>query len=133
MKRIEAVFNSVAVSILFSLSSLLAIGVKNCNNLFPSVQSAPSGLRADGDPVPPFPPKPPSPNVAGTGVVIADGDPVPPFPKPPQRTSPNLAEAVVLVADGDPVPSLPHPPLGSTLGVGESKHHAAWEGQVPSA
>jgi hypothetical protein len=106
MKGIETVFNSVAVSILLSLSILLAIGVKNCNNLSPSVQSAPSGLRADGDPVPPFPPKPPSPNVGETVVIIADGDPVPPFP---------------------------HPPLGSNSGVGESRHQAAREGQVPSA
>ncbi len=128
MKRIETVFISVAVSILFSLSILLALGSKISNTLFPSAQSVPSGLRADGDPVPPFPPKPASANLADTVVVIADGDPVPPFP--PRPPSPNLADAVVVIVDGDPVPPFPRPPLGSTLGVDELRHHAAREGQL---
>ena len=132
MKRIETVFISVAVSILFSLTILLVIGVKNCNKPLPSLQFAPSGLRADGDPVPPFPPKLSSPNLADAVVVVADGDPVPPFPQPPRWTSPNLAETVVLVADGDPVPPFPHPPLGSNLGVGESRHEAVEEGKLSS-
>jgi hypothetical protein len=130
MKRIEAVFISVGFSILFTLSILLALGSKISNTLYPSAQSVPYGLRADGDPVPPFPPKPASANLADTVVVIADGDPVPPFP--PQPTSPNLADTMVVIADGDPVPPFPHPPLGSNLGVGELRHHAAGEGQLSS-
>jgi hypothetical protein len=87
MKRIETVFDSVAVSILFSLSILLAIGVKNCSNLLPSAQSAPSGLTADGDPPPPFPPLPKPPGVIRMNEsVVADGDPPPPFPRPPLRS-----------------------------------------------
>src|SRR6266446_4562613 len=105
MKRIEAVFISVGFSILFTLSILLALGSKISNTLYPSAQSVPYGLRADGDPVPPFPPKPASANLADTVVVIADGDPVPPFP---------------------PLPK------GSNLGVGELRHHAAGEGQLSS-
>ena len=105
MKRIEAVFISVGFSILLTLSILLALGSKISNTLFPSAQSLHYGLRADGDPVPPFPPIPPSRNLAGTVVVIADGDPVPPFP---------------------------HPPLGSNLGVGELSHHASGESQLSS-
>ncbi len=128
MKRIEAVLISVGFTILLTLSILLALGSKISNTLFPSPQSLHYGLRADGDPVPPFPPKPASANLADTVVVIADGDPVPPFP--PRPPSPNRADAVVVIADGDPVPPFPHPPLGSTLGVGELSHHAAGEGQL---
>ena len=130
MKRIEAVYISVGFSILLTLSILLALGSKISNTLFPSAQSLHYGLRADGDPVPPFPPIPPSRNLAGTVVVIADGDPVPPFP--PQLPSPNLADRVVVIADGDPVPPFPHPPLGSNLGVGELSHHASGESQLSS-
>ncbi len=130
MKRIEAVFISVGFSILLTLSILLALGSKISNTLFPSAQSLHYGLRADGDPVPPFPPRPASANRVDTVVVIADGDPVPPFP--PQPPSPNLADTAVVIADGDPVPPFPHPPLGSNLGVGEVRHHAAGEGQLSS-
>jgi len=105
MKRIETVFISVGFSILVTLSILLVLGNKISNTLFPSAQPVPYGLRADGDPVPPFPLKPASANLADTVVVIADGDPVPPFP---------------------------HPPLGSNLRVGELRHHAAGEGQLSS-
>ena len=92
MKRIETVFISVGFSILFSLTFLLAIGGKNSNNLFPSAQSVPSGLRADGDPAPPFPPPKPSSLIrTSESMLIADGDPAPPFPKPPLPPSPNLA------------------------------------------
>ena len=130
MKRIEGVFISVGFSILLTFSILLALGSKISNTLFPSAQSVPYGLRADGDPVPPFPPKPASANLADTVVVIADGDPVPPFP--PLSPSPNVADTAVVIADGDPVPPFPHPPLGSNPGVGELRHHAAGEGQLSS-
>ncbi len=128
MKRIETVFISVGFSILVTLSILLVLGNKISNTLFPSAQPVPYGLRADGDPVPPFPPKPASANLADTVVVIADGDPVPPFPP----SSPNVSDTVVVIADGDPVPPFPHPPLGSNLRVGELRHHAAGEGQLSS-
>ncbi len=99
MKRIQAVFISVGFSILLNLSILLAISVKNSNKLFPSARSAPSSLRADGDPAPPFPPAKPSSMIRNNeSVVIADGDPAPPFP---------------------------HPPLGSNLRVSELRYHAA--------
>jgi hypothetical protein len=83
MKRIDTVCISVGVSILFSMSILLAIGIKNSNNLFPSTQSVPGALRADGDPAPPFPPLPPAEIRMNESVFVADGDPAPPFPKPP--------------------------------------------------
>ena len=110
MKRIDSGFISVGFLILFSLTILLAFGVKNSNNLFPSVQSIPSGLRADGDPAPPFPP-PKRPYIISTSesVVVADGDPAPPFPNPP-KLSPNAADTVVFIADGDPAPPFPKPP-----------------------
>ena len=135
MKRIETIFISVGFSILFSLTLLHVIGGKNSNNLFPSAQSVPSGLRADGDPAPPFPrPTPIPPSVIRTieSMLIADGDPAPPFPKPPLPPSPNLAETVVFVADGDPAPPFPRPPLGSNSEVRQLRHHAAGEGQLAS-
>lgn len=101
MKRIETVSILVAVSILFVLSILPAIGVKNCSNLFSSAHSLDYGLRADGDPAPPFPPKPSSGIRNSESVVIADGDPAPPFPKPPLPPSPSLAGTAVSVADGE--------------------------------
>jgi hypothetical protein len=58
MKKIVTTLVSVGFSILFSLSILTALSYKYSNNLLPSAQSVPSGLRADGDPAPPFP-KPP--------------------------------------------------------------------------
>ncbi len=127
MKRIDTVFISVAVSILFSMSILLAIGIKNSNNLFPSAQSVPNGLRADGDPAPPFPrPKRHSLIRNSEFMLIADGDPAPPFPKPPLSGAPNLAESVVFVADGDPVPPFPRPPLGSNSAERQLTHHLGW-------
>ena len=88
MRRIETDFNSVGFSILLTLSILLALGSKISNTLFPSAQSVPYGLRADGDPPPPFPPMP-SVIRESESTVIADGDPPPPFPplpKPPVAT-----------------------------------------------
>jgi hypothetical protein len=85
MKKIHTVFISVGFSILFSTSILLAIGIKNSNNLFPSAQSVPRALRADGDPAPPFPKPPLAPAMIqmNESMFVADGDPAPPFPKPP--------------------------------------------------
>jgi hypothetical protein len=83
MKRIETVFISVGFSILLTLSILLALGSRISNNLFPSAQSVPYGLRADGDPAPPFPPSKPSSLIrTRKSELIADGDPAPPFPWP---------------------------------------------------
>jgi hypothetical protein len=88
MKRIGIAFISVGFSILFSLGITLAIGGKNSSNLFPSAQSAPSDLRADGDPAPPFPRKRLSLIRTSESMVIADGDPAPPFPKRPIKRLP---------------------------------------------
>ena len=107
MKRIETVFSFVGFSILLTLSILLALGSKISNTLFPSAQSVPYGLRADGDPAPPF-------------------------PKPPLPPSPSFTDAVVFVADGDPAPPFPQPPLGSNLGELELRHQAAGNGQLAS-
>src|SRR5229473_3529936 len=104
MKRIETVFSFVGFSILLTLSILLALGSKISNTLFPSAQSLHYGLRADGDPAPPFPPRKPLSLIRDKeSVVIADGDPAPPFP---------------------------HPPLGSNLGVGELTHHGSGEDRL---
>lgn len=85
MKKTVIAFISVGFSIPFALSILLAIGSKNSNNLFSSAQSVPRGLRADGDPAPPFPKPPLPPTVIhmNESMFVADGDPAPPFPKPP--------------------------------------------------
>ena len=107
MKRIEAVFISVGFSILLTLSILLALGSKISNTLFPSAQSVPYGLRADGDPPPPFPP----------------------LPKPPGAIQMNES---VFVADGDPPPPFPRPPLGSQLGQAELRYLAARDGELSS-
>src|SRR5437588_5332655 len=101
MKRIETIFIPVAVSILFGLSILLALGSKISNTLFPSVQFAPSGLRVDGDPPPPFP-RIPSVIRESESTVIADGDPPPPFPPLPKPPGVIHMNESVLVADGDP-------------------------------
>ncbi len=124
MKRIETVFSFVGFSILLTLSILLALGSKISNTLFPSAQSLHYGLRADGDPAPPFPPRKPLSLIRDKeSVVIADGDPAPPFPPQP-------ADIVIVIADGDPAPPFPHPPLGSNLGVGELTHHGSGEDRL---
>ena len=131
MKRIEAVFISVGFSILLTFSILLALGSKISNTLLPSAQSVPYGLRADGDPPPPFPPMP-SVIRESESTVIADGDPPPPFPKPPL---PPLTPAVtqingsIFVADGDPPPPFPRPPLGSHLGQRELRYLVVLAGE----
>ena len=133
MKRIEAVFISVGFTILLTLSILLALGSKISNTLLPSVQSVPYGLRADGDPAPPFPPRKLSSLIrTSESMLIADGDPAPPFPKPPLPPSPSLTDAAVFVADGDPAPPFPQPPLGSNLGELELRHQATGNGQLAS-
>jgi hypothetical protein len=75
----------IGFSMLLALSTLHHFGSRNLNNLLPAAQSAPCGLRADGDPAPPFPP-PKLPLALGVteSTVIADGDPAPPFPTPPR-------------------------------------------------
>ena len=133
MKRIETVFNSVGFSIVLTLSILLALGSKISNTLFPSAQSVPYCLRADGDPAPPFPPRKPASLIrTSESMLIADGDPAPPFPKPPLPPSPSLIDTAVFVADGDPAPPFPQPPLGSNFGESELRHQAAGEGQLAS-
>ncbi len=132
MKSIETVFISVAVSMLFSLSILLALGSKMSNTLFPSAQSVPYGLRADGDPPPPFPPPIPTVIRESESTIIADGDPPPPFPplpKPPVATYMNES---IFVVDGDPPPPFPRPPLGSQLRQGELRYLAARDGEPSS-
>jgi len=133
MKRIETVFSSVGFSILLTLSILVALGSKISNTLFPSAQSVPYGLRADGDPAPPFPPRKPSAVIRNSeSVVIADGDPAPPFPKPPLPPSPSLAGTAVSVADGDPAPPFPHPPVGLNSDVRQLSRYADGEDLLAS-
>jgi len=135
MKRIETVFISVGFSILPTLSILLALGSKISNTVSPSAQSAPSGLRADGDPPPPFPrPTPILPSVIRTteSTEIADGDPPPPFPPLPKPRAVIYTNESMFVADGDPPPPFPRPPLGSQLGQAELRYLAARDGELSS-
>jgi hypothetical protein len=136
MKRIDIAFISVGFSILFSLSILLAIGGKNSNNLFPSAQSVPSSLRADGDPPPPFPKLPKRLSLIRTSesMVIADGDPPPPFPKLPKRPSLIRTSESIVIADGDPPPPFPKLPkkfpIGFDSGFGLLSSLPAAEGKL---
>jgi hypothetical protein len=76
---------SLGFSMVLVSSTLHHFGTRNPNNLLPTAQSAPRGLRTDGDPAPPFPPpKPPLALRVQESTVIADGDPAPPFPTPPR-------------------------------------------------
>jgi len=128
MKRIETVFSSVGFSILLTLSILLALGSKISNALFRSAQSVPYGLRADGDPPPPFPPTP-SVIRESESTVIADGDPPPPFPPLPKSPGVIRMNESVVVADGDPPPPFPRPPLGSHLGHRELRNLGVVDGE----
>jgi hypothetical protein len=85
MKKTLVAVISVGFSILSASSIQFAFGSNSCNNLFPSTQSVPRALRADGDPAPPFPKPPRLPAVIrmNESVFVADGDPAPPFPRPP--------------------------------------------------
>ena len=138
MKRIETVFSSVGFSILLTLSILLALGSKISNTLFPSAQSVPYGLRADGDPPPPFPPPTPIPTSVireSESTVIADGDPPPPFPKTPLPPLPPAVTQIngsIFVADGDPPPPFSPRPFGSYSGQRELRHLAATDGELGS-
>ena len=120
MKRIKTVFISVGFSILLTSSILLALGSKISNTLCPSAQSLPYGLRADGDPPPPFPPPKPMPSSVireSESRVVADGDPPPPFPKPPLPPPPTAVTQMygsIFVADGDQPRPFPRPPFSST-------------------
>jgi hypothetical protein len=129
MKKIETVFSSVGFSILLTLSILLALGSTISNTLFPSAQSVPYGLRADGDPPPPFPPMP-SVIRESESTVIADGDPPPPFPPLPKPPGVIRMSESVFVADGDPPPPFPRPPLGSHLGQRELRYLGVLAGEA---
>ncbi len=138
MQKTMARLISNAVFILFALSILLALSSKKSNNLFPSAQSVPSGLRADGDPAPPFPkplpPLPPAVMHMNQSIVVADGDPAPPFPKPLPPLPPEVMymNESMFVADGDPAPPFPKPPVGSNSGVRQLRHDSAGEDQLAS-
>jgi hypothetical protein len=82
MKKTLIAFISVGFSILSASTIQFAFGSNSSNNLFPSTQSVPGVLRADGDPAPPFPKPPLLPVVIrmDDSVFVADGDPRPPFP-----------------------------------------------------
>jgi len=128
MKRIEAVFISVGFSTVLTFSILLALGGKISNTLFPSAQSLQYGLRADGDPPPPFPPMP-SVIRESESMVIADGDPPPPFPPLPKPPGMIQMNESVFVADGDPPPPFPRPPFGSQLGQRETRNLGVMDGE----
>jgi hypothetical protein len=126
MKRVETILISVGFSI------LLTLGSKISNTLFPSAQSVPYGLRADGDPPPPFPPPipiPPSVVRESESTVIADGDPPPPFPPLPKPPGVIQMDESVFVADGDPPPPFPPYPLGSHLRLSELTYLAGRDGE----